>query len=162
VLTGDVPLADRHRLTGGALTLLLGDLHLGPVDRFGRRPLTDRLDVPALIGDVADVHVDQLEADLVDLLRHVLVDQAHELLAVLVDLLDRQGRDDQSQLAENDVLRLLTDCLRIQKQQSLRGVVHENRIRRDTNCERRWHVHADVVERQRPLERDLDHERLER
>jgi hypothetical protein len=95
------------RLARGAVALLLGDLDLRPVDRLRRGPLADRDDVPALIGDVADVHVDQLEADLVDLLRDVLVDQAHELLAVLVDLLDRQGRDHQTQLAQDDVLRLL-------------------------------------------------------
>ncbi len=154
-------LAVGHGLAGGAVALLLGHVDLGPVDRLRRGSPADRHDVPALVGDVADVDVDQLEADLVDLLADVLVDQGHELLAVLVDLLDRQGGDDQAKLAENDVLGLVADLAIIEGEQTLGRVVHQHGVDGDAHRERRGYVDPDVVHGQRAFEGNVDDERLE-
>ena len=148
-------------LSGGAIALLLGDLDLGAVDRLRRRPLADRHDVAAFIRDVADVHVDQFQADLVNFLRHILVNKIHKFLAVFVDLLNGQSRDHEAKLAEDDVLRLIADLAIIQEQQALRRVVHQRGIRRYTDREGGRHVDANVVERQGAFQRNVDHQRLE-
>ena len=59
----------------GADLLLLGHVDLGLVDRLGRRLLADALDVVGLVGDVGDVDVDQVQADLVQLRLDVLADR---------------------------------------------------------------------------------------
>ena len=81
------------------------------VDRFGRGLLADALDVARLVRDVGDVHVDQVQADLVELGRHVAADRVEEFLAVLVDLLDGQRRHREAQLAEDDLARHALDVV---------------------------------------------------
>ena len=132
--------------TGRAVPFLLGNLYLRTVDRLSGGTFSDRLDVPALVGDVSNVHVDQRETDLVDLLGHVGVDQGHELLTVLVDLLDRQRRDNQAQLTKDDILGLLLDLLLVEKQQPLGRHVHQSGVGRNADGERRGDVHANIVE----------------
>ena len=158
----DLALAHGERLARGAVALLLRDLDLGAVDRLGGGALADRLDVAALVRDVADIHIDQLEADLVDLLLDIGVHERHELLAVLVDLLDRKRGDHEAELAEDDVLRLVADLVVVEVEEPLRSVVHQHGIGRHADGEGRRHIHADVVERQRARERNVDHHRLER
>ena len=154
--------AEGLSLADRAFTILLGDLHLGPIDRLCSRPLSNRLDIAALIGDVADVYVDQFEPDLVDLLRNILVDERHELLAILVDLLDRQGGNHQSQLAENDVLGLLANCVFLEHQETLGRIVHQHRIGGDANRKRTRHVDTDIVEREGALQWNLNDQWLQR
>jgi hypothetical protein len=163
VLGGDLHLhlAVGGRLTDRAAAVGLGDFHLGLVDGLGRRLAPQRLDVAGLVGDVTDVHVDQLEADFVHLRADVLVDQIEKLFAVLVDLLDRQRGDDQSRLSKDDVARLGGDLLVGEAEQALGRVVHDVRVRRDADGERRGDVNADVLLGQRAGQLDLDRHRLQ-
>ncbi len=50
-----------------AVAFLLGDLDLGLVDGPGRGLTAERIDVAGLVGDVLDVDVDQVQADLAEL-----------------------------------------------------------------------------------------------
>ncbi len=114
------------------------------------------LDVVRLVGDVRDVDVDQVQADLVQLRLDVLADRLQEALAVLVDLLDGQRRDGEAQLAEDDFLGHVLDFLGLQTQEPLGSVVHDRLVRADADGERARHVDADVLHRQRVLQRDAD------
>ena len=156
----DISLANRRRFTDRTLALLIRNLNLRTVDRFRRGAFTDRLDVSRLISNVADVHIDQRQTNLVDFLRNILVDETHKLLAILVDLLDRKRRNHKTELTQNNVLRLFLNRILIQSKQTLRGVIHQDRGLRNTNRKGRRHIHADIVERKRTLQRNLDHQRL--
>ena len=107
----DGALAHLLGLTDRTLAVLVGDVDLGLVDGFGRRLLADALDVSRLVRDVGDVHVDEIQADLVELGRHVAADRVQEFLAVLVDLLDGQRGHRQAQLAEDDLARHALDVV---------------------------------------------------
>src|SRR5690606_25848480 len=63
----DLAVAVGVRLPDGADLVLLGDVDPRLVDGLGRRLLADALDVVRLVGDVGDVDVDQVQADLVEL-----------------------------------------------------------------------------------------------
>src|SRR5690606_2546993 len=146
-LAGDADglLAHGDGLAGGAIANLLRHLHLRPFDRLRGGPLTDGLDVAGFIGDVADVDVDQFQANLVDLGGYVLMNQMHELLAIAVDLLDGERGDDEAKLAQDDVLRLIADLAVIEHEQTLRGVLHEDRFGGDADGEGGGDVDTDVV-----------------
>ena len=94
-----------------AQLLLLGHVAAGLLHRLRRRLLADGLDVARLVVDVGDVHVDQHQADLLELRLERRLDAVQERVAVAVDLLDAHGRDHLPQLAEDDVLRLPLDLL---------------------------------------------------
>jgi hypothetical protein len=52
-------------------------------------------------------------------------------------------------------------CCAVEVEQSLGGVVHEHRVGGDADGEGRGHVDADVVERERAFEGDVDDHGLE-
>ena len=152
-----------HRPGGahGAIALLLGNLHLGLVDRFRRRPLTQGLYISRLVGDIRDVDVDELQADLRQLGLDVLQHPGLELLAVAIDLLDIHHGDGGAQLAVYDVLGRVFDLGRVKRQQPLRGVVHQFLDGTDAEGEAGRHVDADVLFRQRTAQVDVHRHRLQ-
>ena len=58
-------------------------------------------------------------------------------------------------------LRHLLDVARLEAEQALGGVLHDRRLRADADRERARHVDADVLQRQRALQRDADRQRRE-
>ena len=144
-----------------AQLLLLGHVDLGLLHRLRRRLAADGLDVARLVGDVGDVDVDQHQADLLQLRLQRLLNVLQELVAVAVDVLDPHRGDDLAQLAEDDVAGLLLDLLGAQAEQADGGVLHRLRVGADGDGEDAGHVDADVLDRQRALERDLDLDRLQ-
>ena len=157
----DVPLLLGLGFADRAQLVLLGHVDHGLVHGFGRGLLAQRVDVAGHVGDVRDVDVDEVEADLVELRLHVAPDRRQEALAVLIDLLDGQGGHGQAQLAEDDFAGHLLDFGRIEPQQAFGGVGHDRRIGADADGERAGHVHADVLQRQGALQRDVDGHRCQ-
>src|SRR5919204_5067230 len=84
-----------------------------------------------------------------------------ERVAIAVDLLDLHRRDDLTQLTENDVLCLPFDLLVGEIQEADRRVLTHVGLRADRDREDARHRDADVLERERVLERDVDLDRLE-
>ena len=82
--------------TDGTLTVRVGHVDERLVVGLSGRLAADVLDVVRFVGDVGDVHVDEVQADLVELSVDVLGHQGEEGLTVLVDLLNRQGSDGQT------------------------------------------------------------------
>ena len=117
------------------LLLLLGHVDLRLLDGDGRGLPADRLDVPALVGDVGDVDVDQHQADLLQLRLERLLDALQELVAVAVDVLDPHRRDDLPELAEDDVAGLLLDLLGVEPEQADGRVLHRLRVGADGDGE---------------------------
>ena len=78
-------------------------------------------------------------------LKDVLADGGEELVAVGVDLLDVHGRDDQTELSEEDIGGDILDIVDRQTEQTLGGVGHAVRLGGDTDGEAARHVHADVL-----------------
>lgn len=101
----------RFGCADAALALLLGHVDLRLVNGAGGGALPDGRDVAGFVGDVGDVDVQELKADLLEFLRHVRLDRAQEGFAVGVDLFDHHRGDDKAQLAEDDILRQLGDRL---------------------------------------------------
>ena len=130
--------------TNGTFPIRKGRIDLRLVDRLGGGLLTQRLDVARLIRNVTDVHVDHVETNFIQFEVDVLVDQIQEFFAVLVDLFNRQRRDDQTHLAEDDVPCLIGDRPVVQAQQTLGRVVHDVRIGRDADGKGRGHADTDV------------------
>ena len=93
-----------------------------------------------------------MQADLVEFVRHVFLDVAEERLAVGVALLDGHGRDHQTQLAEDDVLREVGDGFLAQAEQAVRRVAHQGLVRADADREHARHVDADVLAAQGVLQ----------
>ena len=135
-----------------ALPLFFGDVDARLVDGFRGGALSDGVDVSALVGDVGDVDVQEVQADLVEFVRHVLLDVAEERLAVGVDLLDGHGRDHETQLTEDDVLRQVGDGFLTQAEQAVRRVAHQGLVRADADREHARHVDADVLAAQGVLQ----------
>ena len=142
----DGALANLFGLTHRALAILVGDVDLGLVDGLGRRLLADALDVSRLVRDVGDVHVDEIQADLVELGCHVAADRIQEFLAILVDLLDGQRRHRQSQLAKDDFARHALDRILVEVEHALGRVVHDGFFGADAHRERARHVDANVLQ----------------
>ncbi len=74
----------------------------------------ERVDVAGLVGDVLDVHVDQAQADLLQLDLDAVRDVLDQLVAVGVDRLDGHRGDDHAHLSEDDVARQQFDCAQFQ------------------------------------------------
>ena len=142
-----------------AVALLLGHLDLGLVDGTSSGLTAEGVDVARLVGDVLDVDVDQLEADLAELDLEGTGDVVDQTLAVGVDLLDRHGGDDHTHLAEDDVSGERLDLGDLLVQQALGGVLHDARLLGHGDREGGRRVHADVLLRQRTLELDVDRDR---
>ena len=135
---------------------LLGDPDLGLVDRARCGFLAQCVDVAGLVRDVLDVHVDEPQADLLQLDFHAVRDVLDQLVAVGVDLLDRHRGDDDTHLTEDDVASELLDLALRLTQDALGRVFHHARLGGDAHREGRGRVHTDVLLRQRALELDVD------
>ncbi len=125
--------------------------------------LSDRLDVPARVHQIGDVHVDENQADLLELGREVSLDPGEQRVAVAVDLLDAHRRDDLAELAEDDVLRLALHQRRVvgDREESRGRVLLSLGVRSDGDGEHARHCHADVLRGERVLERNVDLQRRE-
>src|SRR5690606_23473449 len=158
----DRALLRRLRDTDLAQLLLLGDVAARLLHRPRAGLPADRLDVAALVVDVRDVHVDQLETDLPELRLERVLDVLAEVLAVAVDLLDPHRRDDLAHLPEDDVRRDAPDLLGREAEQPRRGVhlVLGRVADRDRDLAR--HPDPDVLERERVGQLARDREREER
>src|SRR6266404_4431492 len=84
-----------------------------------------------------------------------------ELDAIAVDVLDAHRGDDLAQLAKNDVPCLLFDLRYIQPQKADRGVLHDLGVRPDCHGENAGDVDANILDRQRILQRDLNLNRFQ-
>jgi hypothetical protein len=145
----------------GAELVLVGDVDLGFVERLGGGLLADGADVVGFVGDVGDVDVDEVEADLVEFGLDVLADLDEEALAVLVDLLDGEGGDGEAELAEDDFLGHVFDGGRLEAEQALGGVDHDRGLGADADGEGAGDVDTDVLEGEGVLQRDADGHRRE-
>ena len=140
---------DRLRFTDRTVAILFGNRLFRIVDRLGGRLFTQRFDIPRLVGDIGHIHVDQPQTDLFQFGFHIVVHRFHKLVAVGIDLFNIHGRNDQTQLTEDDVLRQLLHLNHFQPQQPLGGVLHSTRLGGDPHRKPRGHIHADVLVRQR-------------
>ena len=147
--------------TDGTLTVRVGHVDERLVVGLGGRLATDVLDVVRFVGDVGDVHVDEVQTDLVEFSVNVLGHQGEEGLTVLVDLLDGQRGNGQTQLTEDDLLGHVFDGLRGQTKQTLGSIGHDLGLGGDTDGEGRWDVDADVLHREGVAQVDDDRQRLE-
>ena len=132
-------------LADGAVAVFLSHIFLGVVDGLGGGLLAQRVDVAALVRDIGDIHVDEPQADLLELALHVAGDGLQELVPVGVDLLDVHGGDDQTQLAEDNILGQLLDLLEAQAQQALGGVLHNPGLSGDAYGKAAGDIDADVL-----------------
>jgi len=139
----------------------VGHVHIGLVDGFGGGLAANGLDVAGFIVQIADVDVDQQQADLFQFDGHRLVDFAHECLSVTIDVLNLHGGDHGAHLANDDVLRLGLNLLGAEPEQANRGVLHDARVVRDGGGHGGRHADADVFLRQRVGEVDRHHKRFE-
>ena len=117
----------------------------GFVDGLGGRFLTKGLDVAGLVADVGDVHVNEPQADFPQLALHAGGHGFQEFVAVGVDFLNLHGGDNQTHLAENDVLSQLLYLHQLQTQQPLGRVLHGARFGGNADGKPGGHVDADVL-----------------
>ena len=82
----------RFGLADGPVLFLLGHVDLGLVDGLGGRFFPDAADVVGLVRYVGNIDVDEVQADFVELRGHILANRLEKTFAVLVDLLDGQGK----------------------------------------------------------------------
>ena len=148
-------------LADGTLAGGVGAVHVSLGDGFGCGLGTDRLDVVGFVGDVRDVDVDEVEADLVKFGVDVVDDLAQERFTVAVDFLDGEGRNGQTELTKNDLFGHVLDLGDGQPEQTFGCVLHDGRLRVDTDGKGRRHVDANVLHRERMFEVDVDRHGLE-
>ena len=149
------------RLSHGTLAGGVGSVDVGLGDGFGSRFGTDGLDVVGFVGDVRDVDVDEVEANLVKFGVDVVDHLAQERFTVAVDFLNGQRSDGQTELTKDDFFGHVLNLCRWQPQQSLGSVLHDGRFGVDTDGKGRRHVDADVLHREGVLKIDVDGHGLE-
>ena len=123
---------------------MFGDITACLLDRLRSGLLADGVDVARLIREVGDVHVDEDQADLLQLGFERVLDVRQERVAILVDVLDAHRGDHLPELPEDDFLRLLLDIDSLETQQTNGRVVHDLGRRADRDGEDARHVDADV------------------
>ena len=102
------------RSSNGTVTLCVGYVDAGILHCSRCSLLTNTLDIVGVVGDIDYVHVNQLQTDLLELLLDVVVDVLEERVAVLVDLLNGERSDGQTQLTEDYLLGHLLDVFHLQ------------------------------------------------
>jgi hypothetical protein len=156
VRDGDPLVALGHGRADFTVAVGLGDLHLRFRDGLRGGLLAEGVDVARGVGDVLHVHVDEAQADLLQLDLDPGGNVRDELVAVGVDFLDVHRRDDDAHLAEDDVLRELGDVLHRETEEAFGGVFHHPGLRGDPHGEGRGRVDADVLFGKGSLEFDVD------
>ena len=91
-------------LTDCTVTLSVGNIDESLVDRTSSSLLTDAVDVVGLVSNIDDVDVDEVKTQLVQFSTNVVTDEFEERITVLVDLLDGQTSDGQTELTKDDFL----------------------------------------------------------
>lgn len=143
------------------IALGLGNLDFCVVDGAGGGFLTQSLNVAALIRDVLNVHVDELEAHFLQFHFDPAADVLYEFIAVRVDLLNGHRRENHAHLAEDDVLGQFADGLVGESQHAFGGVFHRARLGGDPDREGGGRVDADVLLGQGTSQLDVDRNRDE-
>ncbi len=128
-----------------AVSVFFSHALFGVVDGLGGGFFAQGVNVAALVRDVGDVHVDEPQADFLQLALHIAGNGLQKFIPVGVDFLNVHGGDDQTQLAENNVFGQLLDFLELQAQQALGGVLHNARLCGDAHSEAGGHVDADIL-----------------
>ena len=153
---GDPFVALGHGRADFTVTVGLGDLHLRFGDGLRGGFLSKGVDVARCVGDVLHVHVDESQANLLQLDLDSGGNVRDELVAVGVDLLDVHRRDDDAHLAKDDVFREFSDVLHRETEEPLGGVLHYPGFRGDPHGEGRGRVDADVLLGKGALKFDVD------
>ena len=131
------------------LAILGGDGDFRILAGAGGGFLREVLDVVGLVGDIADVHIDEVETHCPQLLANKHSYVFLESFAILVDLLDLHLGDHEAQLAEDDFAGQLLDVRLAHPEKTHGGGVHHRGIRIQRHGEGAGHIDADVVGRQR-------------
>ena len=123
--------------------------HFGFVDGLGGSFLTERFDVAALVFDVGDVDIDELQTDFLQFDLHILHNVLLELVAVAVQFFDRHRSDDQTELSEENIAGHFLDVCGFESEETFGGVVHRVAFGGNTHGEAARHVDAYVLSRER-------------
>ena len=148
-------------LTHGTVSGGVGSVDIGGGDGLCSGLCTNGLDVVCFVGDVRDVHVDEVETNLVQFGVHVVDDLTQERFTVTVDLLNGERCDRQTKLTEDDFFGHVLDGGLVEVQQAHGCVLHDGGFRVDTDGKRRRYVDADVLLGKGVLEVDVNGHRLE-
>ena len=124
--------------------------------------MANGFDVPGLVGNVGDVDVDENQTDFSQFRFQRMLNLFQKLVTVAVDVFNRHGRDNLSQLTEDDVFRLLFDFPEGQAEKSNRCVLHQVVGRSDGDRKHAGDVDADVFQRQRAAQRNFNLHRFQR
>jgi hypothetical protein len=142
--------------------LLHGDIAARLLHRARASLAADRLDVARFVVEVLDVHVDQLEADLLQLGLQRVLDVRTELVAIAIDVLDLHRCNDLSHLTEDDVHCQIADLPGRQPEHARGRVLLKLLGVADRDRHLARHAHADVLERERVGQVDVDLKRQQR
>ncbi len=159
---------DRHRLLAFGRRdphfthlFVVGHVAARLLNGFRGGLLTDRVDVTRLVRDIGDIHVDQLQTQLGQLGLQRALNVFQERVAVAIDLIDPHRSDHLSQLTEDHFFRLLADFTNRQAEQADGRLLHQGRFRADGHREHTRYVHANILNRQRASQRNLDLHRFQ-
>ena len=131
------------------LSILGGDGDFRLLAGAGGGFLREVLDVVGLVGDITDVHIDEVETHCPQLLANKHSYVFLESFAILVDLLDLHLGDHEAQLAEDDFAGQLLDVRLAHPQEANGSGVHHRGLCVQRHGEGTGHIDADVVGRQR-------------
>ena len=112
-ILGNLDLLDAVGLGRSYRTIPLGvgDIDASILDSRRSCLLSDALDIVGLVCDVDQIDVDQIESNLLQFGVDVGSSQLEERVSILVDLLDGQRSDRQTELTEDDLSRHLFDLI---------------------------------------------------